>query len=425
MLLDFVKNIAANIVAAVLIGAAIAAWAVVKNLPGPTVAVLALVAFSTTLWIISQLESRGWWFRRRLSPMKAVPKGIAYLRGISLIYQGGEIQVDCSVAFYGVSGAKESPTEMILRTADNNSQELCLLKLPRAPQVVESGEWGFIPYRASIRIEQRTIVLQAIRQTMRTLPMKGSVFLKVAVDLPVGHARQSYAESGVQYDVPPHVGDRAPVVVQIANWDGVPMAWAFDELWSLSEDDKARIREHQPDVWEKFIQEVQGRGLSYSGRPETIYKVVMPDGTIRRFAYDEIADLPLEQQQKLFDAHPDLKQWWDRETSDRMGPPGRPGAPWPEDLDDSSWTYQEMSGRAWRYRDICSLPIPERQKLKAEKPDVWRAYWDETLRRPQYVLPDGRRLTKSDIAAMNTMELLQLGGADPDAIDWYTKGQKF
>jgi hypothetical protein len=84
-----------------------------------------------------------------------------------------------------------------------------------------------------------------------------------------------------------------------------------------------------------------------------------------------------------------------------------------------------MSGRTWRYRDICSLPIPERQKLKTEKPDVWRAYWDETLRRPQYVLPDGRRLTKSDISAMNTMELLQLGGADPDAIDWHMKGQEF
>jgi hypothetical protein len=352
--------------------------------------------------------------------------GIAYPRSLSMLWQGEEeILVDCGIAFYGLSGAKESPTELILSTPDSAQREICVLKLARDPVVVKSGSWSFAPYRATIRREQSAILLRAVRDTMHTLPMKGPVFVTVAMELPTGHARQQYAESGVQYDVPSHIGGRRPVIVEIKNWDGVPMAWAFDNLWSLSESDKAKLRKEEPNVWEKFLQEVQRRGLSYSFQPEAIYKVVTPAGVIRQLTYSELADLPPEEQRTLFAAHADLKEWYERQESDRMGPPGRPGAPWPEDLDQSNWKYSEMGGRVWLYRDICALPLPERERLKEEKPSVWAAYWDETLKRPQYVTQDGKRWTHEMLEGLSQMERLQVYGRDGDLLQWHLHGQSF
>jgi hypothetical protein len=354
-------------------------------------------------------------------------KALAYPRGLSMIYQDEHVLVHCVVAICGLSDTDESPTELIVRPAHNRERQICVLKIRGAPQKIGTGEWRFINYSASISIEQRRTLQRAIRDTMQPislLPLHGPVFLEVIIDLPEGHALQSHMTSGVQYEVPIHIGGLPSTIVKIANWDGVPIAWAFDAIMALSESDKATLRKTDRPGWQKFLDEARRRGLTYP-RPESVYKIVLTDGTIREFSYDDVSDLPHDEMLRLFDATPGLKEWWERETSDRMGPVGRPGAPWPDDLDDSSWVYREMDGRTWRYRDICALPIREREKLKREKIDVWNAYWSEALRREPYVLPNGRRLSRAQISAMGTVELIQLGQEDPDAINWHMHRQRF
>jgi hypothetical protein len=121
--------------------------------------------------------------------------------------------------------------------------------------------------------------------------------------------------------------------------------------------------------------------------------------------------------------------WWLLKIDSRVEtmtvalPHDRADAATSEDAD--AWQYQEMEGRVWRYKEICSLPIPERDRLKKEKPAVWAAYWEETLRRPQYVTSSGTRWTRTGLEELSETGKLSVYALDTDLLEWRLHGQSF
>lgn len=138
-----------------------------------------------------------------------------------------------------------------------------------------------------------------------------------------------------------------------------------------------------------------------------------------------MAGLPGPQSAEAFEKYKGLGEWYDRETSDRMGPPGKIGQPWP-DLEKVIYREVEREGvKTWTFGEVARLPVPEREKLKAQKPGLWKAYWDEVLHRGEYVLPDGTALAKTAIERMTRDELDQLTKRDPDILEWALHGHRF
>ncbi len=216
------------------------------------------------------------------------PSAIAFPLAISVIYQRDEILVDCSVAFYSLIRTKESPTELILRVPRSGSREICHLKLPRPPEMVESEKWAWLPYRSVISLSERSNLLEAIKQTMQNVPVKGPVFVEVEVTLPTGSALAMHADSRVQFWLPAGNGGPHVEIVEIKNWqEGVPQKWRLEQ--------EKKVMFTDPD---------------------------------KQWYYEDLDAMSDDEQRRLMGERPDVWQAFLRETSDRMGPPGRPGEPW-------------------------------------------------------------------------------------------------
>lgn len=194
----------------------------------------------------------------------------------------------------------------------------------------------------------------------------------------------------------------------------------FDEL--LAEVRK-QIEQRQRDLDRDFQNRIVKLKRTVGLRPPEQNMFRTHDG--HEFTWEHLAELPDAQLADAFKKYQGLSEWYDRETSDRMGPPGRIGQPWPN-LEKVFYREVEREGvKAWTFGEVARLPIPEREKLKTRKPELWKAYWEEVLRRSEYVLPDGAALAKTTIARMTRDELDQLTKRDPDILEWALHGQQF
>ena len=164
---------------------------------------------------------------------RGLPVAVAYPLGVSILYAGNpldpvnsSIQIHCSVTFYAVKRATESPTVLLITGTEPPYETICQIELGRPPSTVKARSWGpGLTYAGTIKFIERNLLLQAIARTHEgKLPEIGPVFVEVCVALPTGIALAEYSKSKVQFGL--LHSDPPKFTIKIANWpNGVPEFW--------------------------------------------------------------------------------------------------------------------------------------------------------------------------------------------------------
>lgn len=129
-----------------------------------------------------------------------------------MTYRGDKVAVSCTVALYALSRTKESPAEIAIVVPGGD--EICRVEFPpgQPPESVEPGTWRVMIYQGEIVGPNIDRLAEMVRHT------KTQATVALYLLVPGGAAGAAHHASGVQFWLPPGMGDPPIITATIVNW---------------------------------------------------------------------------------------------------------------------------------------------------------------------------------------------------------------